>query len=72
MEYIYIYIYIAGMEPNPLTLRPSVVLLYQPWMIYGDDFGAINGVNEWQDKPKYSEETCPGIEPWPPLWEDSY
>jgi hypothetical protein len=25
----------------------------------GDDCGAISGMNEWQGKPKYSEETCP-------------
>jgi hypothetical protein len=25
-------------------------------MIDGDDCGAINGMNEWQKKPKYSEE----------------
>jgi hypothetical protein len=24
-----------------------------------DDCGAISGMNEWQGKPKYSEETCP-------------
>jgi hypothetical protein len=28
-------------------------------MIDGDHCGAINGMNEWQGKPKYSEETCP-------------
>jgi hypothetical protein len=24
----------------------------------GDDCGAISGINEWQAKQKYSEETC--------------
>jgi hypothetical protein len=28
-------------------------------MIDGDDCGAIGGMNEWQGKPKYWEETCP-------------
>jgi hypothetical protein len=32
-------------------------LLYQPWMIDGDDSGASGGMNEWQKMPKYSEET---------------
>jgi hypothetical protein len=40
-------------------MRPFIDLLYQPWMINDDDCGAISGMNEWQGKPKYSEETCP-------------
>jgi hypothetical protein len=28
-------------------------------MIYGDGCGATGGMNEWQGKLKYSEETCP-------------
>jgi hypothetical protein len=51
--------YGAGVEPSPLLLRPFTSLLYQPRMIDGDDCGAISGMNEWQGKPKYSEETCP-------------
>jgi hypothetical protein len=27
----------------------------------GDDCGAISGINEWHEKQKYSEETCPSI-----------
>jgi hypothetical protein len=27
-------------------------------MIDGDDCGAVNGLNEWQGKPKYPEKTC--------------
>jgi hypothetical protein len=27
-------------------------------MIDGDNYGAISDVNEWQEKPKYLEETC--------------
>jgi hypothetical protein len=46
-------------EPSPLLLGPFTGLLYQPWMIDDDDCGAISGMNEWQGKPKYSEETCP-------------
>jgi hypothetical protein len=34
-------------------------LLYQPWMIDDDDCGTVSGMNEWQGKPKYWEETCP-------------
>jgi hypothetical protein len=28
-------------------------------MIDDDDYGAISGMNEWQGKLKYPEETCP-------------
>jgi hypothetical protein len=34
-------------EPRPLLLRPRTSLLHQPWMIDGDDSGAV-AVNEWQ------------------------
>jgi hypothetical protein len=44
-------------EPSPLLLRPFNDLLYQPWMIDGDDYGAVSGMNEWQGKPEYSGET---------------
>jgi hypothetical protein len=43
-------------EPAPVLLRPFG-LLYQPGMINGDDCGAVSGMNEWQGKLKYSEET---------------
>jgi hypothetical protein len=47
---------------------------YQPWMIDGDDCGAVGGMNEWQGKPKYSEVNCPRAQrsrmTWPgsPWW----
>jgi hypothetical protein len=56
---IFLFIYGSRVEPNPLLLRPFIGLLYQPWMIDGDDCGAVGGLDEWQGKPKYSEETCP-------------
>jgi hypothetical protein len=34
-------IYGAGVEPGPLLLTPFVGLLYQPWVIDGDDCGAF-------------------------------
>jgi hypothetical protein len=40
-----------------MELRPVVGLLYQPWMIDGDDCRAVSGMNAWQGKPKYSEKT---------------
>jgi hypothetical protein len=49
----------AGVEPGPLILQPFIGLLYQPWMIHAEKCGAISGMNEWQGKMKYSEETCP-------------
>jgi hypothetical protein len=48
----------AGVEPSPLLLRPLIGLSYQPRMTDTDDCGALNGVNDWQGKPKYSENTC--------------
>jgi hypothetical protein len=54
-----LFIYGSGVEPSALLLRPFIGILYQPWMIDGDDCGAISGMNEWQGKPKYSEETWP-------------
>jgi hypothetical protein len=40
------------------TITASFIdLLFQPWMIDGDDSGAISGMNEWQGKPTYWEET---------------
>jgi hypothetical protein len=28
-------------------------------MIDGDDCGTLNGMNEWQEELKYSEDSCP-------------
>jgi hypothetical protein len=50
-------------ETSPLLLWPIVALLYQPWMIDGDDCGAVGGMNEWQGKLEYWEETCPSAAP---------
>jgi hypothetical protein len=33
----------AGVQPSPLLLRPTIDLLYQPWMIDGDVCRAISG-----------------------------
>jgi hypothetical protein len=41
----------------PLLLRPFIGLLYQPWKTDGDDCGAVGGMNAWQGKLKYWEET---------------
>jgi hypothetical protein len=57
----YSFIYGAGVEPSPLLLGPFIGL-YQLWMIDGDDCGAIKGMNEWQGKPKYSENNHPGAD----------
>jgi hypothetical protein len=35
-------------EPSPLLLRLFIGLLYQSWMIDGDDCGVISHMNEWQ------------------------
>jgi hypothetical protein len=54
-----LFVYGAVVEQRSLLLRQFIGLLYQSWMIDGDDCGAVGGVNEWQGKPKYSEETRP-------------
>jgi hypothetical protein len=54
----FLFIYGVGVKPYPLLLRPFIGLLYQPWMIDGDNCDAISGMNEWHGKPKHSEETC--------------
>jgi hypothetical protein len=50
-----------------------------PGWLYGDNCGALSGMNEWYGKPTYWEETCPSsplsttvstlpeLEPGPPL-----
>jgi hypothetical protein len=48
-------------ESSPPLLRPLIGLLYQPWMIDGDDCGAVDGMTKWQDEPKYSEITCSSV-----------
>jgi hypothetical protein len=54
-----LFIYVAGVEPSPLLLRPCIGLLYQPWVTDGDVCGAISGMSEWQEKLNYSQETYP-------------
>jgi hypothetical protein len=43
-------VYGTGVELSPLLLRPFIGLLYQRWMIDGDDCGAVSRMNEWQGK----------------------
>jgi hypothetical protein len=52
------FIFGAGVD-YLLLLRSFIGLLYQPRMIDDDDCGAVSEINQWQGKPKYSEETCP-------------
>jgi hypothetical protein len=54
---IFKYIYWAEMEPSQLLLRQFIVLLYQPRMLDGDTCAASSGMNDTQEKPKYSEKT---------------
>jgi hypothetical protein len=44
-EAFYIYLWV-GVEPGPLLLWQCIGLLYQPWVIDGDDSGADSGMNE--------------------------
>jgi hypothetical protein len=54
----------SGVELSPLVLRPSIGLLFQPWMISADDdFGAIGGMNEWQGNRSTGRKPAPL-----PLW----
>jgi hypothetical protein len=45
-------------QPGSLLLRLFTDLSYHPWIIDGDDFGVLSVMNEWQGKPRYSE-NCP-------------
>jgi hypothetical protein len=47
----------AGMESSPQLLRSLMGPLYLPWMVDGTDDAKISGINYWQGKLKYSEET---------------
>jgi hypothetical protein len=52
------FIYRVAVAPSPLLMRTFIGPLYQPWMIDGDDCGAVGGMNDWQGKPEYWEKTC--------------
>jgi hypothetical protein len=54
-----LFIYLVGVEPSPLLLKPPTGQFYQLWMIYDNDCGATGEINDWQGKHKYSEKTCP-------------
>jgi hypothetical protein len=54
-----IFVYAARVETSPLILWPFIGLLCQPWLIDCVDCQIVSGMNEWQQKLKYSEETCP-------------
>jgi hypothetical protein len=62
LDFYFLFICGAGLERSPLLLRPLTGLFYQPSMIDDDDdddddFESINGINKWQGKLQYSEET---------------
>jgi hypothetical protein len=40
------------------TIAAAIYLsIVQPWIVDGDDFVAVGGMYEWQEKSKYSEKT---------------
>jgi hypothetical protein len=41
----YLFVYRVVVEPIPRLLRPFIGLLYQPWMMDGDDCETISGMN---------------------------
>jgi hypothetical protein len=50
------------LEWSQVTITVAIFgQLYQPYLTDcdDDDCGAINRINEWQGKPKYSDKTCP-------------
>jgi hypothetical protein len=50
--YFYLFIYLAGVEPSPLLLRPLIGLLYQPCRTIDDDnCGEIGRINGWLETP---------------------
>jgi hypothetical protein len=56
--FIYLVIYSVGIEPS-VILRTFIGILYQLSMIDCDDLEAIDGISEWQGKPKYSVKPAP-------------
>jgi hypothetical protein len=46
---LFVIIYFWGCSGTKSTITAAIY----------DDCGAIGGMNEWQEKPKYSEKTCP-------------
>jgi hypothetical protein len=57
---IYLFIYLCGWNGTKSTTTAAIYWpIYQLCMIDGDHCGAVSGMNEWQGKRKYSEETCP-------------
>jgi hypothetical protein len=57
-----IYICRAGVKPRPLELRPLIGLFYSPCNMDGHHCEAISRMNEWKDKPKNLEKTCPSAD----------
>jgi hypothetical protein len=47
MQCFFFFIYLWGWAGTiPLLLQQFIGLLCQPWMIDGDDCGAVGGINE--------------------------
>jgi hypothetical protein len=69
----FLFLYGLGVEASPLLLRPFIGILYQLWIIDGDDSAVICGVNDWQGKLKYPEITFPiaALSTTDPTWLDS-
>jgi hypothetical protein len=44
---------------DKLLLRPLIELLYQPWMIDGNDCAAVRGVNDCKRILKFTEKNLP-------------
>jgi hypothetical protein len=67
-----LFVHGAGVESSPLLLWPFIIQLYQPWMIDGEDCGAISRVNKWHRKWKSSEKICPSatLSASDPTWLD--
>jgi hypothetical protein len=68
-----IFNYLLGQSGTKSTITDAFIgLLYQPRIIDSDDCGAISGLNEWQGKPKYSDETCSSaaLSTTDPTWYD--
>jgi hypothetical protein len=47
-----LFIYWDRMEPTAFLLGLIIWLFYQPWIMVGGDYGAFDGMNDWQGKPQ--------------------
>jgi hypothetical protein len=54
-----LFIYLLGWSWSKSTIIATTYWPIVPALDDVEDFGAVSGMNEWREKPKYLEKTCP-------------